>query len=348
LLRFAAAISVTGYHFGPLFGRVLDLAPSLIAPLRFGFLGVELFFMISGFVIGMSVQGRTWRSFLVHRVVRLYPTFWFALALSALSFVFVSGHPTTIHTFLANVTMLPGYLGAPFIDDVYWTLGVEWKFYAIMALLVALGLNRRFDLVGTVWSFLVLVVNAVPAIPGLGSMIMFPYGTHFAFGLLVMDLRQNGRSAIRLCGITMSLAGMLLATDKTYRGFIPSPAPMDRGLTALLMLFLALLFAGILMGKAARLNGTGYRRLGGTTYPIYLLHAGVGSALVERWRPANSTIASVLLALMVTLGLVMFSTLVIEERFVPALARSRFVKRLAGRAPLDQRISQSTVEARRY
>jgi peptidoglycan/LPS O-acetylase OafA/YrhL len=114
------------------------------------------------------------------------------------------------------------------------------------------------------------------------------------------------------------------------------------------MLFLALLFAGILMGKAARLNGTGYRRLGGTTYPIYLLHAGVGSALVERWRPANSTIASVLLALMVTLGLVMFSTLVIEERFVPALARSRFVKRLAGRAPLDQRISQSTVEARRY
>src|ERR1044071_4341128 len=80
-LRLLCALAVAGYHFGdswrldgvhPPAHFLPDAAPVLI----YGFLGVEVFFMISGFVVLMSGWGRTVREFAASRAARLYPAFW--------------------------------------------------------------------------------------------------------------------------------------------------------------------------------------------------------------------------------------------------------------------------------
>jgi len=79
-LRLVAALMVVSYHYisrgdawtaaSPHgFPQVVYLAS------RFGFFGVELFFLISGFVICMSGMGRSLGQFFVARVVRLYPAY---------------------------------------------------------------------------------------------------------------------------------------------------------------------------------------------------------------------------------------------------------------------------------
>ena len=82
LLRFFAAMAVVLYHY--LFrGQQGDYIPVRFTNLedyaQYGYLGVNLFFMISGFVISLSAESRTARQFVISRVVRLYPAFWAGL-----------------------------------------------------------------------------------------------------------------------------------------------------------------------------------------------------------------------------------------------------------------------------
>ncbi|NJP77312.1 acyltransferase, partial [Streptomyces sp. AA8] len=83
-LRLLAAAAVAAYHYlgtpTPRFwGEAYDLpqaAPLLHAISGYGWLGVEAFFLISGFVICMSCWGRTPAQFAVSRIVRLFPLYW--------------------------------------------------------------------------------------------------------------------------------------------------------------------------------------------------------------------------------------------------------------------------------
>lgn len=86
LLRFAAAAALVGYHNTyriPVNGIPSDEAfPLVQAVTKFGYLGVELFFLISGFVILWSASGKTVRQFAMSRALRLYPSFWVSIALT--------------------------------------------------------------------------------------------------------------------------------------------------------------------------------------------------------------------------------------------------------------------------
>ncbi len=88
LLRFLAALSVVIYHYTFRAYGVGNLSPIPYLEMsrftRYGYLGVELFFIISGYVILLSVQGKTVRQFFISRVQRLYPAFWVACTLTFL------------------------------------------------------------------------------------------------------------------------------------------------------------------------------------------------------------------------------------------------------------------------
>lgn len=87
-LRLGAALMVVAYHLvGDKIGVWQPSAASHFGLLhsvsQYGFLGVQLFFIISGFVICMSAWGRSVGDFFVSRVVRLYPAYWFAVLVTA-------------------------------------------------------------------------------------------------------------------------------------------------------------------------------------------------------------------------------------------------------------------------
>lgn len=82
LLRFVAAFVVLLYHYvfrGYNHDQLSPVEyPFLGSIFKYGYLGVELFFIISGYVVLMSAYHKTVREFFISRVVRLYPAFWIA------------------------------------------------------------------------------------------------------------------------------------------------------------------------------------------------------------------------------------------------------------------------------
>lgn len=137
-LRGIAAMAVVLFHF-----TISEESPNSI--LRFGSAGVDLFFIISGFVISMSLdKSPTVAHFAISRFSRLFPTYWTSVLIS---FVIIIGHQksslyplTTIEnpgwSLVANLTMLQYYLGIADIEPPYWTMIVELIFYVFMGRLM--------------------------------------------------------------------------------------------------------------------------------------------------------------------------------------------------------------------
>jgi len=165
--------------------------------LKLGTTGVDLFFIISGFVIFMSlnyISGS--REFIVNRLARLYPTYWAAVTFTFLLMVAVTVfygqelNTGDIWRYLANLTMFQFYLGVGDLDSTYWTLLVEMLFYIFMLLLYKFRLLQHVNAIGLSLSIATVVaawfwfdVPAVKAVivyfPLLQFMPLFLMGINF-------------------------------------------------------------------------------------------------------------------------------------------------------------------------
>lgn len=88
-LRGIAAMAVVLFHYTSRFGEVFEVEGFGGAPFQYGHLGVHLFFVISGYVIFLTISKcRTGRDFLVSRFSRLYPVYWGAMLVTILVAVF--------------------------------------------------------------------------------------------------------------------------------------------------------------------------------------------------------------------------------------------------------------------
>lgn len=122
--------------------------------LKFGTTGVDLFFMISGFVIFMSVQ-KVSRGidFVINRFSRLYPTYWACVTFTFILLTIYYLYKGKFHLldnsvqFLGNLTMFQFYLGIPDIDGPYWTMIIEMTFYLLIILLFELKLLKHLNII---------------------------------------------------------------------------------------------------------------------------------------------------------------------------------------------------------
>jgi len=136
-LRGIAALSVVLCHLTALF-------PQKNYGFKFGITGVDLFFILSGFVILLTLDGKkSSTDFLISRFSRLFPAYWAAVSLTTMA-VFLQHiwKPETelisLTRYLANLSMMQLYLKSVDIDVVYWTLVIELSFYAGMLILFQL------------------------------------------------------------------------------------------------------------------------------------------------------------------------------------------------------------------
>ena len=138
-LRGLAAVAVVLSHLTTGYDSKYPDAPRTPFDAGWGAYGVQLFFMISGFVILMTAQrARRPSDFVVSRLSRLYPAYWIALTMSiVLSVTFAVPHTDIGWTNrLLNYVMVQRWFLVPNVDEVYWTLAIEMQFYVLMFLLL--------------------------------------------------------------------------------------------------------------------------------------------------------------------------------------------------------------------
>ncbi len=126
-LRGIACLSVVLFHFNV-------NQPDSWHWMNLGVAGVDLFFIISGFIIFYSLQKRNdFKGFVISRFSRLYPAYWVSVCITSV-LVMINGGKIELSDFFVNLTMLQGYFQVEDIDGAYWTLGIELFFYGLIIL----------------------------------------------------------------------------------------------------------------------------------------------------------------------------------------------------------------------
>ena len=110
----------------------IDLTPLVLN----GWIGVDLFFILSGFLIGRQAwRGDSLLRFWFKRVTRILPAYWTCLGVVAIVLTIAGTWPKSWADFLAHLVMLQDYTGSVFVP-AFWSLGAEEKFYLLAPLFV--------------------------------------------------------------------------------------------------------------------------------------------------------------------------------------------------------------------
>lgn len=347
LLRFAAALAVTLYHYVSCYPAPADAALMPVAAVsavtRYGYMGVDLFFMISGFVILWSSWDRGALDFTISRITRLYPSFWASLIFTALCIWLLAPlvphvpvPALTARTIAANATMLPAVLKAPLIEGVYWTLEIEIRFYALVFVLLLFRSLHRIEPLLYAWLALTIASLFVQLPWVLNYLGLIPYGAFFASGCLFFLVMSKGWSIARGLGLLVGLITSMAVAAEQRGQFLTADSTSAVVVPALVAVFFALFLVVIRRGNAGPAR-TSYW-LGALTYPMYLTHAMIGLLLYELMRPSVGVVAS--LAVITVLSFIIAIALTIT---VDIPARKPFARLLKSVAkPFQRRTAGST------
>lgn len=286
LLRLAAALSVVAYHWlfwGIEHDAIHSFSTTPVSRIAaYGFLGVQLFFLISGFVIFLSASGRGPSAFAAGRATRLYPAYWAGVALTSATLLLTAQTPPRelLPKLLANLTMAPAVFRQPQLDGVYWTLTLELQFYALVFLFLLLRKRHWLDAFFPLWSIAMLgttlFLPGVARLPLCGDLF-----TLFAGGAIIAMVSRAGWTPLRAAGLLASVAGGVVATIRhAEESGDAATDPLVLGIVVVLLFVLVLVLT---RPAVAALPVPGSRFLGALTYPLYLSHAVFGYALLNLW-----------------------------------------------------------------
>ncbi len=277
-LRAFAALAVAWGHFVAGQGKYLGASG------KYGYLGVDIFFVISGFVIPWSLYRsryvvHDYGRFLLKRNLRLYPPYLASIAITILATNFVLvplfhiPHMTvTGRDMLLHFTYLNDIAHVPWVNVVYWTLALEFQWYVIVGLLMPFLAGSR-----KLARFAVTVVMMLAYFSFYWDRLVFHYLPVFLIGVFVFQYRSRIIELREMLGL---IAVMALAMLRLSGWLVPLVAVP----TGLLIAF------STLQSRAAD-------RVGDVSYSLYLLHLPIGVSVIgclSHWLPYSDRYIGVL------------------------------------------------------
>ncbi|WP_426504959.1 acyltransferase family protein [Serratia proteamaculans] len=319
--RLFAALMVVFYHYtfnGINNGKVysIDLITSLSEITKYGYLGVELFFMISGYVIFYSAKNRSAAKFATSRVTRLYPAYWFAILFTSFFAYFLGGDSMSVSVsqLLVNFTMLQSILGVENVDGVYWTLIFELKFYLLIFAMLLLGLNKYLEKIIVAWGIIIIASYFV----GLENRVYLGgfYG-FFVSGALFAMLRERF-TILRLLVISSLyvISTLYIANRIETPGLISSPGHSAYIITMVITVFyLFFFFQNSSLSEKFKLKGS--KLAGALTYPVYLIHAHFGYMMLNKFATNDNKILAYIMIIVTVFLIASLMHFIIEKRLSP-------------------------------
>ncbi|RTL57979.1 MAG: acyltransferase [Rhodocyclaceae bacterium] len=289
LFRFIAAFMVMLFHYtfrGYAADGYSPMPYPWLAPVtQYGYLGVEFFFLISGFVILMTASSGSLRRFMVSRVTRLYPAFWFCCTLTFIAILVFGTHRFVVTPvqYLVNLTMLNEFVGVEPIDGVYWSLAVEIRFYLLIGVLLLIGRIHRADIFLTAWLILTVALDLFP-VEKLKTLFITFYAPYFIAGAASYLIYAKGKSPKRLalfaaCWVlalahsTQSTADLIRHYHANYNVYVPF---------AIISVFFVAFLVVAIVKPEGKMN---WVTVGNLTYPLYLIHQVIGYLVFSHGYP---------------------------------------------------------------
>lgn len=337
---FAPGDALSPFHFheiGPYF--------------RYGYLAVNLFFVISGFVILMSVSGTQeglggLRRFAKSRFLRLYPAYWVACTTTFIVVRVLAPEirDNSVARYALNMTMLNGFFGVGDIDGVYWTLFVEMRFYILVGLVVYFGCLPRFPAV-LVGLLVISALNFWLRSGWLEYLFFTKHAPYFVAGCFFYLVKVNGMNRrLAFCAILASfLTGLAWDVEDAASRAAHYGLPFENWVLVAHTLAFGAFFSLVGVFKSplppALLNVAG-----GMSYPLYLLHAYIGYSLLNRlphtMRPSVAIILVVCSMLVASYIMYRYLEPAVKRRTEIALAaignRLNFARSRSSRAGFEQ------------
>jgi len=366
-LRFGAALSVAVFHLmfwswawpsigvPPGFEHYVaaDVQFPSAAPFTwFGWVGVEIFFVISGFVIANSASKSSATEFLFGRALRLYPAVWVcSTATFIVLFLFASGPASEfVLPYIRAMLLIPKGITGEWIDCVYWTLAAEMAFYGLVfcALLTKKITLRHLAWGLTIYSgvfnaFALLVVSRViPSDILYLVVLMFRvpcaawllnHGCFFALGIWLFISANRKLTGLEQFAVAVTILSGC-AEIYYFSSFLLTHIPAISGQSPFVPIVVwaaAVFLIAVAANRSRRSTGTAspdaagclrtryLRTIGLITYPLYLTHNVIGSAIIRVLIDAGLDAS---LAVEAGLGILVLVCWLICAKIEPAIRRS--------------------------
>jgi peptidoglycan/LPS O-acetylase OafA/YrhL len=306
-LRLMAAGSVVAFHFTygnhSLGFNPVAYPTVLTAVTKYGFLGVQMFFLISGIVIMNSASSGSARRFATSRMVRLYPAYWASVTVTYVVVNLGGTRHIPVSDYLINMTMLEGFLVHPLVDAVYWTLQVELIFYGVVWLVLLTGQMKRITVVLWAWLGVAALTTAVQVaghdVPN-RMVVATGYAAYFVVGATVALYRRGDRGRPVVSLLVSSCLLSLVRAGYDARAARAMYHAVNVAVAVAVVAASMVLVINVAFGRLSRFGRPWMVTAGLLTYPLYLLHDEVSNVLFTRDHALNRwVLLTVVLAVVV-------------------------------------------------
>jgi peptidoglycan/LPS O-acetylase OafA/YrhL len=231
--------------------------------------GVTLFFLLSGYLIFKNVQVQPLLVFMSRRCFKILPSFWINILVILFCDLMIKDFPHyPPRLYVASAMAVSDLFGKTSVSGVYWTLLIEIKFYAFIALQFTV-LRDRYLL--CVPAILILLEGLAWLLQGRGSQTL-AYFSVFYVGIAVYRAEQSGwsrRSMTHMALVVTTLCVSLMCFLDTY--------------SRMSAIFLLLDAFFLLLVLKCRLSNVVWSRIGLASYSNYLYHSLVAAAVFKAW-----------------------------------------------------------------
>jgi len=269
----------------------------------YGWSGVDIFFVVSGFCIAMTIiKTQNYFEFLIKRFARIYPAY-FVCGITTLIFYSLFDLPGRevdwitglMNLFFAN--FIPG-LNYQYIDGIYWALIVELKFYIFFGAIYFF--IKNFGKAITIWALISIMLNIILLIDD--KLLVFltsitPHSNFFLIGLILFYFKEKNFHLLFLIPILVLFNVFL---NERYSG------------NELYFLFL-IFFTSIILITKYRFKFDLLSKIGLLSFSWYLLHNAIGIIIIREINNLGFETFSVIIAIFTTLIMSIFSYNIIEK-----------------------------------